>query len=144
MTVRVVPGLCSYRFTAESLEQFFTSPYTMTTPSDRIGCRLDGPRPTFVEREQPFGAGDNPSNVVDHGYPGGSVQVPNGAEPICLLRIGRQTFGVGGGIDPFPRAVRRRLRCPRPVPHAARPRRRRNTRERRPRRRPSDRKPPRK
>ncbi|MCX0275254.1 biotin-dependent carboxyltransferase family protein [Nocardia zapadnayensis] len=86
VTVRVVPGLCNYRFTAESLEQFFTSTYTMTTRSDRIGCRLDGPRLTFVEREQPFGAGDNPSNVVDLGYPVGSVQVPNGAEPICLLR----------------------------------------------------------
>jgi urea carboxylase len=86
VTVRVVSGLCSYRFTAESLEQFFTSTYTMTTRSDRIGCRLDGPSLTFLEREQPFGAGDNPSNVVDLGYPVGSIQVPSGVEPICLLR----------------------------------------------------------
>ncbi|WP_436701814.1 biotin-dependent carboxyltransferase family protein [Nocardioides sp. BYT-33-1] len=86
VTVRVVPGLCSYRFTAESLEQFFASTYTLTTRADRIGCRLDGPSLAFVEREQPFGAGDNPSNVVDLGYPVGSIQVPSGVEPICLLR----------------------------------------------------------
>ncbi|MFJ2755417.1 biotin-dependent carboxyltransferase family protein [Nocardioides sp. NPDC087217] len=86
VTVRVVLGLCSYRFTAESLEQFFTSTYTMTPRSDRIGCRLDGPGLAFVERDPPFGAGDNPSNVVDLGYPVGSIQVPSGIEPICLLR----------------------------------------------------------
>ena len=86
MTVRVVPGLCNYRFTAESMEQFFTASYTMTARADRIGCRLDGPSLAYVERDQPFGAGDNPSNVVDLGYPVGSVQVPSGVEPICLLR----------------------------------------------------------
>ncbi len=40
---------------------------------------------SFVEREQPFGAGSDPSNVVDLGYPVGSIQVPGGVEPICLL-----------------------------------------------------------
>jgi urea carboxylase len=84
--LRVVPGLCAYRFTVESLQEFFTATYTMTARSDRIGCRLDGPRLEFVEREQPFGAGDDPSNVVDLGYPVGSIQVPSGVEPICLLR----------------------------------------------------------
>ena len=39
----------------------------------------------FVERKQPFGAGRNPSNVVDLGYPIGSIQVPDGIEPIALL-----------------------------------------------------------
>jgi len=86
VSLRVVPGLCTYRFTAESLERFFTSTYTMTARADRIGCRLDGPSLTYVEREQPFGAGDDPSNVVDLGYPVGSIQVPSGTEPICLLR----------------------------------------------------------
>src|SRR5699024_1861649 len=44
-----------------------------------------GERLNFVEREQPFGAGSNPSNVVDLGYPIGSIQVPDGVEPIALL-----------------------------------------------------------
>ena len=39
----------------------------------------------FVEREQPFGAGSDPSNVTDLGYPIGSIQIPGGVEPIALL-----------------------------------------------------------
>jgi len=39
-----------------------------------------------VPREQPFGAGSDPSNIVDACYPYGSVQVPGGTEPIVLHR----------------------------------------------------------
>lgn len=35
---------------------------------------------------QPFGAGSDPSNIVDAGYPLGSIQVPGGVEPIILHR----------------------------------------------------------
>ena len=55
--------------------------------ADRIGYRFRGGRPlSFVDREQPFGAGSDPSNVVDCGYAYGSVQVPAGSEPIVLHR----------------------------------------------------------
>jgi allophanate hydrolase subunit 2 len=40
----------------------------------------------FVAREPPFGAGSDPSNVVDAGYPIGSIQIPGGTEPIVLHR----------------------------------------------------------
>ena len=40
----------------------------------------------FVPREQPFGAGSDPSNIVDACYPYGSIQVPGGTEPIVLHR----------------------------------------------------------
>jgi hypothetical protein len=40
----------------------------------------------FVPREPPFGAGSDPSNIVDACYPYGSVQVPGGTEPIMLHR----------------------------------------------------------
>ena len=40
----------------------------------------------FVERKQPFGAGSDPSNIVDACYPYGSIQVPGGTEPIVLHR----------------------------------------------------------
>ena len=40
----------------------------------------------FREREQPFGAGADPSNIVDACYPIGSIQVPAGVEPIILHR----------------------------------------------------------
>lgn len=84
--LRVVAGLCHYRFDQDSVDRFFSSTYTVSPVSDRTGYRLSGPALTFAEREPPFGAGDNPSNVVDLGYPMGSIQVPNGEEPICLLR----------------------------------------------------------
>ena len=40
----------------------------------------------FVERKQPFGAGADPSNIVDSAYPYGSIQIPGGLEPIVLHR----------------------------------------------------------
>ena len=39
-----------------------------------------------AERKQPFGAGSDPSNIVDACYPYGSIQVPGGTEPIVLHR----------------------------------------------------------
>jgi allophanate hydrolase subunit 2 len=38
----------------------------------------------FREREQPFGAGTDPTNVVDLGYPIGSIQMAG--QPIVLMR----------------------------------------------------------
>jgi len=37
-------------------------------------------------RTPPFGAGSDPSNIVDACYPYGSIQVPGGSEPIVLHR----------------------------------------------------------
>ena len=52
-----------------------------------MGVRFTGGRPLeFVEREQPFGAGADPSNIVDGCYSYGSIQVPGGTEPIVLHR----------------------------------------------------------
>ena len=52
-----------------------------------MGYRFKGGRPLdFVPRDPPFGAGSDPSNIVDSCYPYGSIQVPSGAEPIVLHR----------------------------------------------------------
>jgi biotin-dependent carboxylase-like uncharacterized protein len=83
--IRVVMGLCSYRLTEESKNQFLSIDWTVTPEANRVGYRFKGERLHFVPREQPFGAGSNPSNVVDLGYPIGSIQVPDGVEPIALL-----------------------------------------------------------
>jgi len=83
--IRIVVGLCSYRLTEESKELFLNTEWTVTPEANRIGYRHRGERLQFVEREQPFGAGSNPSNVTDLGYPIGSIQVPDGVEPIVLL-----------------------------------------------------------
>ena len=52
-----------------------------------MGYRFQGGRQLeFVDREPPFGAGSDPSNITDACYPYGSIQVPSGAEPIVLHR----------------------------------------------------------
>ena len=54
---------------------------------ERIGYRFKGGKPLeFVPRTPPFGAGSDPSNIVDACYPYGSIQIPGGTEPIVLHR----------------------------------------------------------
>jgi len=85
--IRVMPGLYWHRLTEESGTRFFGDTWKVATEADRIGYRFQGGNPLqFVEREQPFGAGSDPSNIVDSCYPYGSIQVPSGTEPIALHR----------------------------------------------------------
>jgi biotin-dependent carboxylase-like uncharacterized protein len=84
--LRILMGLCSYRLTDESIAQFLGTPWEVSTEADRIGYRINGVGFQFRDREPPFGAGSDPSNVVDVGYPIGSVQVPGGKEGILLMR----------------------------------------------------------
>jgi biotin-dependent carboxylase-like uncharacterized protein len=86
--LRVVVGLASYRIMPDSLRAFFDATWTVTTDANRVGYRYRGITLDFVDREPPHGAGSDPSNVVDGGYPLGSVQVPGGVEPIALLQDG--------------------------------------------------------
>jgi biotin-dependent carboxylase-like uncharacterized protein len=83
--LRVIIGLASYRLTGESMEEFLNTTWTVTPDADRVGYRYRGGELKFVEREQPAGAGSDPANVVDFGYPIGSIQVPGGVEPIVLM-----------------------------------------------------------
>jgi biotin-dependent carboxylase-like uncharacterized protein len=83
--LRVIIGLASYRLTEESMEEFLTTTWTVTPDADRVGYRYKGGELKFVEREQPAGAGADQANVVDFGYPIGSIQVPGGVEPIVLM-----------------------------------------------------------
>ncbi|WP_046470384.1 5-oxoprolinase subunit C family protein [Allosalinactinospora lopnorensis] len=84
-TLRTMIGLCSYRITDESMREFTEVPWKVTKDADRIGYRLRGGSLRFVDRKVPHGAGSDPANVVDLGYPIGSIQVPGGDEPIVLL-----------------------------------------------------------
>lgn len=84
--IRVVSGLCDYRLTAAAVESLYSTPYSVTSEANRTGYRFAGRSLDFVERVAPFGAGADPSNVVNLGYPVGSIQVPSGTELICLLR----------------------------------------------------------
>lgn len=85
--LRVLLGLYWHRLAAAAQESFFADTWKVAPEADRIGYRFRGGRALdFVPREQPFGAGSDPSNIVDSGYPYGSVQVPGGTEPIVLHR----------------------------------------------------------
>jgi biotin-dependent carboxylase-like uncharacterized protein len=84
--VRIIMGLCSYRLTDGSVEEFLRATWDVSTEADRVGYRLRGPAFRFKDREPPFGAGSDASNVVDVGYPVGSIQVPGGQEAILLMR----------------------------------------------------------
>jgi biotin-dependent carboxylase-like uncharacterized protein len=85
--LRVLPGLYWHQITAQSGRHFFADTWKVAPEADRIGYRFRGGRTLeFVPRKQPFGAGSDPSNIVDSCYPYGSIQVPSGTEPIVLHR----------------------------------------------------------
>jgi biotin-dependent carboxylase-like uncharacterized protein len=84
--VRVVMGLYDYRLTDAGRRSFLEAEWNLTPVADRIGFRYRGAELEFVERRQPFGAGSDPSNIVDAPYPIGSIQIPGGVEPIILHR----------------------------------------------------------
>lgn len=85
--LRVLPGLYWHRITKAAGERFFEDTWKVAPEADRIGYRFRGGQPLeFEPRKQPFGAGSDPSNIVDSCYPYGSVQIPGGTEPIVLHR----------------------------------------------------------
>jgi biotin-dependent carboxylase-like uncharacterized protein len=85
--LRMLPGLYWHRITEAAGQKFFADTWKVAPEADRIGYRFKGGTPLeFVPREPPFGAGSDPSNIVDACYPYGSIQVPGGTEPIVLHR----------------------------------------------------------
>ncbi|WP_191058929.1 5-oxoprolinase subunit C family protein [Geminicoccus harenae] len=85
--LRMLPGLYWHRITEAAQGGFFADTWKVAPEADRIGYRFKGGNPLeFVPREPPFGAGSDPSNIVDACYPYGSIQVPGGTEPIVLHR----------------------------------------------------------
>lgn len=84
--VRIVLGLYDHRLTDEGLGNLLNEQWKVTPVADRMGLRYSGPGVKWKEREQPFGAGSDPSNIVDAGYAVGSIQIPGGTQPIILHR----------------------------------------------------------
>ena len=85
--LRMLPGLYWHRLTIKSQQSFLNDVWKVAPEADRIGYRFQGGNKLdFVGRKQPFGAGSDPSNIVDGCYPYGSIQVPGGTEPIVLHR----------------------------------------------------------
>ncbi|MEB8433355.1 biotin-dependent carboxyltransferase family protein [Cocleimonas sp. KMM 6892] len=85
--LRFIPGIYWHRITEKSQATFINDTWKVAPEADRIGYRFKGGEALdFVDREQAFGAGSDPSNIVDSCYPYGSIQVPSGSEPIVLHR----------------------------------------------------------
>ncbi|MCO4273271.1 biotin-dependent carboxyltransferase family protein [Pseudarthrobacter sp. HLT3-5] len=84
--VRIVLGLYDHRLTDEGLDNLLNGEWNLTPVADRMGLRYSGPGVKWKERKQPFGAGSDPSNIVDAGYAVGSIQIPGGTQPIILHR----------------------------------------------------------
>ena len=82
VTVRVIPGPQEEAFTEMGLETFYSSSYTITPDSDRMGYRMDGP-----EIESLRG-----TDIISDAIVFGSIQVPSSGKPIILL-ADRQTTG---------------------------------------------------
>ncbi len=101
--LRVLPGLYWHRLTEAAGDQFFKDTWKVAGEADRMGYRFQGGTPVeFVDREPPFGAGSDPSNITDACYPYGSIQIPSGTEPIILHRdavSGGGYFMVGAVIS---------------------------------------------
>ena len=80
--VRVIRGPHEARFTSKAVEDLFTSRFTITAQSNRMGYRLDGPPLAHA------GSAD----ILSDATPIGSLQVPASGQPI-LLMADRQTTG---------------------------------------------------
>ncbi|WP_243719128.1 biotin-dependent carboxyltransferase family protein [Actinomadura sp. KC06] len=84
--LRAVRGPQADLFDEESIKAFFTSQWTLSTLTDRMGSRFTGsplrfrPRPGYLARS----AGANASNIVDDIIPLGGVQCPDGAAAIVM------------------------------------------------------------
>lgn len=85
--LRMIAGMYIHRLTDDAVKRFYEDTWTVGSEADRIGYRFKGGRAMdFKPRQQPFGAGSDPSNIVDACYPIGSIQIPAGKEPIVLHR----------------------------------------------------------
>jgi antagonist of KipI len=80
--LRAIPGPHETRFAPEALERLFSAPFTVTTQSNRMGFRLEGPELAYAEA----------ADILSDATPLGSLQVPRSGQPI-LLMADRQTTG---------------------------------------------------
>ena len=83
----------------ETVQTFFSADWKVQAKSSRTGIRLTGPEFAFSERATNKNAdhGQDPSNIIDHGYPMGAVNLA-GQTPIILVNDAPST---GGFINPF-------------------------------------------
>ena len=79
----IVMGLQADAFTEEGLATLFGSEYTLSSESDRMGCRFEGAKVEHRERG---------ADIISDAIPLGAVQIPGHGLPIAML-ADRQTTG---------------------------------------------------
>ena len=73
---KVYPGPQMNYFSDEVLQTFVSSPFTITTQSDRMGLRLEGePLKSHISHD-----------ILSEGILPGCIQVPSNGQPIVLMR----------------------------------------------------------
>ncbi|MCL6478064.1 MAG: biotin-dependent carboxyltransferase family protein [Peptococcaceae bacterium] len=80
--VRVVLGPQEDYFTERGIQTFLSREYRVTNESDRMGCRLEGPKIEHLSG----------ADIISDGIPLGAIQVPGHGQPIVML-ADRQTTG---------------------------------------------------
>ncbi|MEB8389392.1 biotin-dependent carboxyltransferase family protein [Rhodobacteraceae bacterium KMM 6894] len=82
-----------------TIEMFFSTDWKIQSKSSRTGIRLTGPDFGFSDKalNKSPDHGQDPSNIIDHGYPMGAVNLA-GQTPIILVNDAPST---GGFINPF-------------------------------------------
>jgi 5-oxoprolinase (ATP-hydrolysing) subunit C len=97
--VEVVPGPNDDWIDEAGQRRFFASDWKVSAKSNRTGFRLDGPEWSFTAKathKRPE-HGRDPSNILDHGYPIGAINLA-GQTPIILVNDAPST---GGFINPY-------------------------------------------
>lgn len=81
--IRVILGPESKRFSKRDVERLLSSPYHVTTQSDRMGYRLKGPLLNSKKRSH---------DIISNGIVTGAIQVPANGQPIIMM-VEHQTVG---------------------------------------------------
>jgi allophanate hydrolase subunit 2 len=81
--VRAVLGPQSEGLTPAALARLFGEAWTLGPASDRVGCRLLGPRLDHA----------GPAEIASDGMVPGAIQVPPDGQPIVMLADGPTTGG---------------------------------------------------
>ncbi|AXI10246.1 KipI antagonist [Oceanobacillus zhaokaii] len=80
--IRVILGPDVDAFSGESVDRFLSENYKLTTQSDRMGSRLEGPSLSLIRG----------ADIISDAIFPGTIQVPANGQPIILL-ADRQTTG---------------------------------------------------
>jgi len=83
MPIRVVPGPEFAQFTVAAQRAFWSSPWTLTPQSNRMGFRLSGPELKIKKS----------ADMLSHGVFPGVIQVPPAGQPIILMADAQTTGG---------------------------------------------------